>query len=67
VGIETPVGTKGSVRLPLEGMGIYMEVVLTVNGEMIGKEGYTQVDGQLVWDVDGGTYDIQVSRWFDAE
>jgi hypothetical protein len=66
VGIETPVGTKGSVRLPLEGMGIYMDVVLTVNGEEIGKEGYTQVDGQLVWDVDGGTYDIQVSRWSDA-
>jgi hypothetical protein len=66
VGIETPVGTKGSVRLPLEGMGIYMEVILTVNGEEIGKEGYTQVDGQLVWDVDGGTYDIQVSRWSDT-
>ncbi|CAN9188782.1 unnamed protein product [Alternaria alternata] len=66
VGIETPVGTKGSVRLPLEGLGIYMEVILTVNGEEIGKEGYTQVDGQLVWDVDGGTYDIQVSRWSDT-
>ncbi|RYO26324.1 hypothetical protein AA0111_g8198 [Alternaria arborescens] len=66
VGIETPVGTKGSVRLPLEEMGTYMEVILTVNGEEIGKEGYTQVDGQLVWDVDGGTYDIQVSRWSDT-
>jgi hypothetical protein len=43
-----------------------MEVILTVNGEEIGKEGYTQVDGQLVWDVDGGTYDIQVSRWSDS-
>jgi hypothetical protein len=58
--VETPVGTKGVVRLPVDGMGGNVTVVN--DGEAIEKERYTIEEGRVVLELDGGVYDIRVSK-----
>ncbi|EUC35382.1 glycoside hydrolase family 78 protein [Bipolaris zeicola 26-R-13] len=56
--VETPVGTRGVVKLPVEGEG--GEVV--VNEVVLGREEYVVEDGQAVFELAGGKYSIRVSN-----
>jgi len=56
--VETPVGTEGAVRLPVDGLGGNATVV--VDGSVLGKEKYREEDGRVVFDLEGGVYNIRV-------
>ncbi|KAI4952018.1 hypothetical protein J4E91_003480 [Alternaria rosae] len=56
--VETPVGTKGVVRLPVDGIG--GDVTVVVDGRVLGKEQYREEDGRVVFDLEGGVYNIRV-------
>lgn len=57
--VDTPVGTRGVLRLPVVSVG--GDVVVTVNGGVVAKDGYGIQAGHAVLEVDGGKYDIRVS------
>jgi len=56
--VETPVGTNGEVRLPVDGLGGNATVV--VDGGVLDKEQYWEEDGRVVFDLEGGVYNIRV-------
>jgi len=57
--VETPVGTNGEVRLPVDGLGGNATVV--VDGRVLGKENYKEEEGRVVFDLEGGVYNMRVS------
>jgi hypothetical protein len=59
VAVETPLGTNGVVRLPVYGMNGNVTVV--VDDRVLEKDAYREEDGRVVFELEGGVYDIRVS------